>query len=221
MEFGNLVSVNSIGAFVITLLLFAALRHRPPIQKWERVLIKAPLSLRFCLVSYLTLLTIFAVADARNLPSPFFLLQLPNVFLLGIITLIHEAGHFYLSWAGDFLHVAGGSIMQIASPIAISFLLYKKRCLNLAAFVMWWMGEGMLGLSTYIADAETQKLFLLGGGEHDWHYIFEQVGSISLARPLGWITWVAALCICIVSMLYILVANGSVRENAQISEDTP
>ncbi len=109
----------------------------------------------FCLLSFLT---VYALTH-------------PWVWILDEANLIfHEAGHTLMPF-GEVVNFAAGSFFQLLIPfvVAISFLRKGELFSMLVSF--WWMGESMLGVGRYIADARAQELTLLGG-DHDWAVLF-------------------------------------------------
>lgn len=109
----------------------------------------------FCLLCFLT---VYALTH-------------PWVWVLDEANLIfHEAGHTLMPF-GEVVNFAAGSFFQLLIPciVAISFLRKGEWFAMLVSF--WWMGESMLGVGRYIADARAQELTLLGG-DHYWAVLF-------------------------------------------------
>jgi hypothetical protein len=95
----------------------------------------------------------------------------------------HEAGHVIFSWFGDFMHVLGGSLLQVLMPF-LMFLAarFKGRDAFAGALCLWLMGHSLLDVAPYINDARALQLQLLSGGTgqevegHDWEYLLTQLG---------------------------------------------
>jgi hypothetical protein len=100
--------------------------------------------------------------------SDFFMMFLHNVNLI-----FHEAGHTILSFLGQFVHLVGGSFMQIAIPAALCVYFFITQQRYSSAIALWWTGQNFLDVSVYIKDAQERILPLLGGEAslHDWHFI--------------------------------------------------
>lgn len=126
-------------------------------------------------------------------------LHLPNL-------VFHEAGHILFSPFGRFLTVLGGSLMQLLVPAVLAIAFIRERQLFGAAVCVWWVGQSLVDLSPYIADARALRLVLLGGRTgaevegHDWEFILANLGLIhrdSLiglwAHYLGMLTMVASI----------------------------
>jgi len=104
----------------------------------------------------------------------------------------HEAGHVLLSPFGRFLSVLGGSLFQVAIPLACgAVFLIKNRDEFAAAVTLWWAGQSLMDLAPYIADARALQLPLLGGRTgaevegHDWEYLLGAMGLLNSDVTLG------------------------------------
>jgi hypothetical protein len=112
---------------------------------------------------------------------------------------IHEGGHLLFRFFGEFLAVAGGTILQLSVPLMLAAWFVVKRQIPGTAFCVFFFFEQFLPISTYMADARAQELPLLTVGDadfviHDWAYLFGKFGvldhDIQIAhavRVLGWI----------------------------------
>jgi hypothetical protein len=89
----------------------------------------------------------------------------------------HEAGHTIFVFLGEFAHFLGGTILQIAIPLLLAFSFLRKGDIFATLIMLWWVGENLINVSAYIADARIQQLELIGG-EHDWTYILGKMGIL-------------------------------------------
>lgn len=98
----------------------------------------------------------------------------------GINLGIHEGGHVMFSPFGRFLYVAGGTITQLAAPIAAAFILRRQGDWFGVGATGVWLATNCFGVAVYSADARSQALPLvtIGGGEasHDWTYMLGRLG---------------------------------------------
>lgn len=98
--------------------------------------------------------------------------------LLDSFTLIvHEAGHPLFGIFGEFIGVAGGTLIQLIVPVAfiVSFL---RQGQPFSSALMWfWLGNSLLYCAVYSGDAQAQALPLFGAGDriHDWNYMLDQM----------------------------------------------
>ncbi|MFN7957178.1 MAG: hypothetical protein U0P46_02460 [Holophagaceae bacterium] len=117
----------------------------------------------------------------------------------GVNLLFHEAGHPLFGIFGwETLAILGGTLMQLLVPgvVAASFWLRRDACGAAVAGV--WVGENLLNIARYVADARAQALPLVGGGEHDWTALLTQWGCLAqdlriaqVIRALGWLGMLA------------------------------
>ncbi len=85
----------------------------------------------------------------------------------------HEAGHVFLTPFGRTVHFLGGTFGQLAVPGLLVWYFLARRSDPFASSVcVWWLGESLINVSTYMADARDLALPLVGGGEHDWNELF-------------------------------------------------
>lgn len=98
-------------------------------------------------------------------------------FLDNIHLIFHEAGHAIIFFLGDFLHVAGGTIMQLLVPLSITYYFYTNKQYFSAYAVLFWVGHSLINISVYAGDAVTMQLPLLGGDGvgHDWNYLLSEL----------------------------------------------
>jgi len=115
----------------------------------------------------------------------------------------HEFGHLVLRPFGTTLHYLGGTLGQLFVPaMLIFYFLLRRDEPSGAAFCFWWVGESLVNISVYMADARELNLPLVGGGDHDWNELFYRFGLLgeeSVARVaatthlLGTVVMVAGL----------------------------
>ncbi len=108
-------------------------------------------------------------------------------FIDGVNLLIHESGHFIFMFLGEFMAVAGGTIFQILIPAVFAVYFYWNNQKFSGALVMFWLGQSIINVSVYAADAQAMNLPLLGGDNviHDWNYLFNRLGLLSSAEAVG------------------------------------
>jgi hypothetical protein len=118
---------------------------------------------------------------------------------------IHEGGHLLFRFFGEFLAVAGGTLLQLGVPLMLASYFALQRQVQGVAFCMFFFFEQFLPIATYMADARAQELPLLTVGDadyviHDWNYLFGRLGvlehDIQIAhtfRVLGWIGMIATV----------------------------
>ena len=131
---------------------------------------------------------------------------------------IHETGHLIFSLFGEFLMVAGGSIFQVLFPaVFVGYFVWHEKPYS-AAMVLFWVGQSILNVWVYAADAVVQQLVLTSGmtgsegSFHDWNYLLTTTGLINSTPGVAGI-------IRLIGTLTILAAGGlSVYYSFSLSE---
>jgi len=106
----------------------------------------------------------------------------------------HEAGHLFFRVLGETASLYGGTLGQLVFPIVAAFVMWRRREPLGFALTGIWFFENFLNIAVYMADARTQMLPLVGGGDHDWFNILFRWNALAsdthLARivhALGWL----------------------------------
>jgi hypothetical protein len=122
----------------------------------------------------------------------------------GVFVPIHEGGHLLLRMFGEFLSVAGGTLLQLGVPYALATYFLFQRQAQGVAFCLFFLFEQFLPIATYMADARALDLPLLtiGDGDyviHDWNYLFSKLGilqrDIQIAATVRFMGWVGMLAV--------------------------
>lgn len=96
----------------------------------------------------------------------------------GANLLFHEAGHLFFGVLGETAGLYGGTLGQLVFPLAVSIGFWRQRAAISLAFGCLWFFENFFNIARYAADARTQELPLVGGGEHDWWNIVSRWGVL-------------------------------------------
>jgi len=122
------------------------------------------------------------------------------LFLDYVNLIIHESGHFFFSWCGYTITILGGTLGELLVPLLCAIYFFFQRQTTGFVFAGFWFFENFLYIGTYMADARTQALQLVGSGEHDWEILFTQWGLMmqdqkigGTTRILGWIGMIATV----------------------------
>jgi len=123
-------------------------------------------------------------------------------FLDNIDLPIHEFGHLLFRPFGEFMMVAGGSLFQVIFPaVFVGYFIWQKSFYS-AAIVLFWVGQSILNVWVYAADAVKMRLVLTSGftgsegGFHDWNYLLTATGLLSSTNSVaGVIRFVGTLVI--------------------------
>jgi hypothetical protein len=170
------LNLNQIGAYVFSLVLIAIVLKRPSFHKIELQLWRLPFLLHIIIISLISGLVLNQAFDWSFLR----IFDLPTTLLDACVTWVHEAGHFYWSWAPELLHSLGGTLNEIIFTFGLGLFFYWR------GYVLQAMLAGMMtafvlpGIAAYAGDARARKLELLGGDSygHDWESIFSTLGLL-------------------------------------------
>jgi len=112
---------------------------------------------------------------------------------------IHEGGHLLFRFFGEFIAVAGGTLLQLGVPLMLASYFVLHRQVQGVTFCVFFFFEQFLPISVYMADARAQELPLLTVGDsdyviHDWNYLFDRLGVLDhdtqiahAVRVIGWV----------------------------------
>lgn len=112
---------------------------------------------------------------------------------------IHEGGHLIFWIFGRFIYTAGGTLMQIILPSLIAYYFFTNNYKTGLQCALLWLGQNLINISVYAADARAHKLHLLGGSKvyHDWTYLLGQLGILEYDQEAGYFFFGAAILIFI------------------------
>src|SRR3954471_9145050 len=104
---------------------------------------------------------------------------------------IHETGHLLFRPFGEFLMVAGGSLFQVIFPAAfVGYFIWHEKYYS-AAIVLLWVGQSILNVFVYAADAVVMQLVLTSGSTgsegsfHDWNYLLTAIGLLASTKTVA------------------------------------
>ncbi|MBW4583023.1 MAG: hypothetical protein KME42_25940 [Tildeniella nuda ZEHNDER 1965/U140] len=157
---------------------------------------------------FIGLLALYAVFGASNYTVDGFLEGSDRVmmFLHGVNLIFHEAGHTILAGFGRFLHILGGSLMQVMVPAVIAGYFVVTRQMYAGAIALCWTAQNLWDVSIYINDAQERSLPLLGGEGvlHDWHFLLLDLNLLAQAQLVGGIAFFLG------SVLYLTAIAGGI-----------
>jgi hypothetical protein len=110
---------------------------------------------------------------------------------------IHEAGHFFFMFFGRFIYTLGGTLMQISLPSLIAWYFFRNNYKTGVQISSLWLGQNLINISVYAADARAMKLPLLGGSHvyHDWHFLLAYLNLLEYDSTVGYLFFGAAIII--------------------------
>jgi hypothetical protein len=129
-------------------------------------------------------------------------------FFHNIHLVFHETGHVLFSWAPPLWHSLGGTIGQLAVPLALAIaFIAKNRDGFGAAICGWWLGHSLVDCAPYINDARKMQVTLLGGETgmevegHDWNFILSHLNLLEIDVHLSRQVLLAGRIVMAVSLI--------------------
>jgi hypothetical protein len=120
----------------------------------------------------------------------------------GADLVFHEAGHPIFGLLGSrFLMYLGGTLAQLAFPVAAAVAFARGRRTAAFAVAVVWLGFNLVEIGRYAADARDRLLPLLAADEdeHDWWNLLGMLGLRERSRGIGflisaagWSLWAGA-----------------------------
>lgn len=135
---------------------------------------------------------------------------------------IHETGHLVFRLFGEFMGIAGGSLFQVIFPaVFVGYFIWRFQYYS-AAIVIFWVGQSILNVWVYAADAVVMQLVLTSGftgaegSFHDWNYLLTRTGLLGSTKIVaGIIRAIGTLVIIaggVFSIFYSLYPNAVAEE---------
>jgi hypothetical protein len=120
---------------------------------------------------------------------------------------IHEAGHIFFMFFGKFIYTLGGTLMQILFPSLIIWYFWRNSYRTGAQVGLLWLGQNLINISVYAADASTQTLPLLGGNKvyHDWAYILGSTNLLQYDTEIGYLFFGLSIIVFFITILLPLI----------------
>lgn len=112
-------------------------------------------------------------------------------FLDNVDLPIHEFGHLLFRVLGEFMGIAGGSLLQLIFPAVFVGYFIWQRSFYSAAIVLLWVGQSILNVWVYASDAAVMQLVLTSGftgsegSFHDWNYMLERFGLLGSTKTIA------------------------------------
>ena len=122
---------------------------------------------------------------------------------------IHEAGHFFFMFFGKFIYTLGGTLMQVILPSLIVWYFFRNNYKTGVQISLLWLGQNLLNISVYAADARAMKLPLFGGSHvyHDWNYILSNLNILEYDTATGYAFFGASIIIFVMAIFIPLIVS--------------
>jgi len=151
------------------------------------------------------------VIMAALVPYAFWLIFAYDYHFIDHVNLVfHEAGHVIFTPFGQTMHFLGGTIGQLFFPVAVAVNFWRQDQRFEAGLGGVWFAESGMYAAHYMGDAQARVLPLVGGGIHDWHFLFSRWGVLAHAeRIAGFFHFMA--CLLLVASLIFMYRQLTVR----------
>ena len=116
---------------------------------------------------------------------------------------VHEAGHPLAGLVAVRLGVYGGTFAQLLLPAICAFTFARRGARLSCALCIIWLGESLLNVARYVADARAMRLPIVSFSEHalhDWNLILLRWNALHYdttiadgVRAVAWLLIAAAL----------------------------
>lgn len=139
-------------------------------------------------VLFLILLGYLSLYLATDYQTPHGRHDMPFVvWIIDTIDLfIHEGGHGIFKFLGQFMHFLGGSLIQFIIPVTTIVVFLRTSGPRTLMATLYWLGQNMINVSIYIADAPKQQLTLISRhAMHDWRWLCGYMGIMDSAGDLA------------------------------------
>lgn len=123
---------------------------------------------------------------------------------------IHEAGHLFFKFFGQFIYTLGGTLMQIILPSIIFYYFFRNDYRTGMQFSLLWLGQNFINISVYAADAQAKQLPLLGGNKvyHDWDYLLQEIGMLQFDTEVGYFFFGIAILLFLITLIMPLITQN-------------
>lgn len=190
--------INMIFGVLVAIIAFGIYQKKWSPTAMEQTLARLPVWIQAALPALLGLILWTSLFGMNNI------LGLPHSIMDYGGLFVHEAGHFYLVWAGDFLNILGGTLFELGTPTALAIWFYLMGHQRWTAIFIAWLSVGFFGVAQYAGDAQDRVLPLLGGGKdgHDWHNMLTMLGWLDATPMISDMFWACGLVSGITAILW-------------------
>jgi hypothetical protein len=109
-------------------------------------------------------------------------------FMYTVIFGVHEIAHLATAFFPPIVTAAAGSLSELLITSTFVVVAVLRRYYFAASLFLLWVMLAYQSAGTYMSDARSKDLQLVGFGEkveHDWSFVFEQLGILSADTFIG------------------------------------
>jgi hypothetical protein len=133
---------------------------------------------------------------------------------------IHELGHVIFGLFGMFIGILGGSLLQCLAPVLAVFNFYRQKDFFAIALCSGWLSTNIFEVATYVADARSMKLPLVGFTPdpiHDWNYLLRKLNLLQHDQHIAALLRISA----VIFMLTCFISGAWILWQMYISKNDP
>ncbi len=161
---------------------------------------------------YLPVYLVFVYIFLGNLAFSYGASSNPIVNVMYFIEFgIHEASHIVTMFLPAIFVASAGSGGELLFTVLIVIAAIKYKSYFFAIFGALWVMLACKSIGAYMSDARSQLIPLIGPSndpQHDWHFVFSQLGWLQQDTLLGGIVMVLGIVIGSLAMLAGLLLLG-------------
>ena len=128
----------------------------------------------------------------------------PDKQPLGIVQMFNFApsllAGLLFSSLGNLAGGLGGTVAQIALPLALSFHLFSSGRRFLSSLALFWTSQSLFDVALYAKDARALTHMLIGGPEHVWNTLLGHLGLLKLDQFVGTLIYLAGIFALLVAL---------------------
>ena len=132
---------------------------------------------------------------------------------------LHEAGHPLVGVFSTRATVYGGTLFQLAFPLAAAANFHRAANPTGMAACLVWLGENLFNIARYMGDARAQELPLVGNGEHDWTEIFGRWGVLHLDGRIAGMTRGIGVLLIVGAVVWLYRRRQADRDDSAPRDD--
>ena len=107
---------------------------------------------------------------------------------------------------GDFAGGLGGSVAQIAFPLALFFYLFSSGKRLLSSLAVFWVAQSLFATALYAKDARALTFMLIGGPDYVWNTLLYRLGLLEFDQFVGTLIYLAGVFASLVALAVGLLA---------------
>ncbi|MCG8418656.1 MAG: protein kinase [Proteobacteria bacterium] len=122
---------------------------------------------------------------------------------------LHKLGYRLFASAGYTVQLLGGTIVQLALPLLLALILLWREYRFAAVVCLWWLGENLIHIARYVADAPVGLRMPIVGGTNTWTHLLSDWWLLGKATEIARVVHLTGLAVMLA--MFALLVYWSVR----------